>query len=168
MRRLEVHPVGEMNSLVYWTRIVPFWRVARNVAVIYLCRFIPWLGVKNALYRMLGMRVGRHVSVGLGAIFDVFWPQLISIGDNSIIGFNSTILAHEFLIREWRTGPVLIGRNVMIGANSTVLAGVRIGDGASVSAMSLVNRDVPPDARVMGVPAVEMSREPAAEGGVEG
>lgn len=153
MRRLEIRPTPDENSMrsLWWA--VPFWRVARNFLVIYLCRFLPSLEVKNFLYRLIGLRIGRKASVGLGVIFDVFWPELITVGDNSIIGFNSTILAHEFLIREYRTGPVVIGRDVMIGANSTVLAGVCVGDGAVVSAMSLVNRDVAPGARVMGVPA---------------
>jgi acetyltransferase-like isoleucine patch superfamily enzyme len=56
------------------------------------------------------------------------------------------------LLNEWRRGPVVIGNNVTIGANCTILPGVVIGDGAVVSAMSLVNRDVPPGARVGGVP----------------
>lgn len=29
------------------------------------------------------------------AMFDIFFPELIEIGDNTIIGYNSTILAHE-------------------------------------------------------------------------
>jgi acetyltransferase-like isoleucine patch superfamily enzyme len=40
----------------------------------------------------------------------------------------------------------------MIGANCTILPGVVIGDGASVAAGSLVNRDVPAGAVVAGVP----------------
>jgi len=56
------------------------------------------------------------------------------------------------LLTEWRTGPVVIGRNVTIGANCTLLPGIVIGDGATVSAMSLVNKDVPPGAKVGGVP----------------
>jgi acetyltransferase-like isoleucine patch superfamily enzyme len=89
----------------------------------------------------------------LGVTLDVFFPQLISLADNSIIGYNTVILAHEFLVKELRTGPVTIGEDVMIGANVTILPGVHIGDGATVSACSLVNADVPPGAMVGGVPA---------------
>jgi acetyltransferase-like isoleucine patch superfamily enzyme len=53
---------------------------------------------------------------------------------------------------EWRRGPVVIERDVTIGANTTILPGVVIGAGATVSAMSLVNCDVPPGALVGGVP----------------
>ncbi len=156
MRRLESHPTPDKNSMQYVWLAVPLWRVARNFLVIYLCRFLPSLGLKNFFYRLIGVKIGRDVSIGLGAIIDVFWPELITIGDNTIVGFNSTILAHEFLTKQYRTGPVVIGRDVMIGANSTILAGVVIGDGAVVSAMSLVNRDVRPGAMVIGVPAGEV------------
>lgn len=159
-RRLERHFVQGPNSLQHWHRIVPPWRVARNFVVVYTCRFLPSLALKNALYRLIGVKVGRDVSVGLGAVFDVFWPELIEIGDNAIIGFNATVLAHEFLVREWRIGPVRIGANAMIGANATILAGVAVGEGAVVSAMSLVNADVPPGARVVGVPARPVGSEP--------
>jgi len=47
----------------------------------------------------------------------------------------------------------VIGNDVWIGCNSTVLRGVTIGDGAVVGANSLVNKDVPPYAIVVGNPA---------------
>ena len=40
----------------------------------------------------------------------------------------------------------------MIGANSTILPGVKIGDGAIVSAATLVHKDVPAGAMVGGNP----------------
>jgi len=41
-----------------------------------------------------------------------------------------------------RTAPVLLGRHVIIGSGSVVLPGVSIGDGASVGALSVVNRSL--------------------------
>jgi acetyltransferase-like isoleucine patch superfamily enzyme len=49
--------------------------------------------------------------------------------------------------------PVIIEDNVWIGPNATILKGVCIGAGAFVEAGSLVTRDVPPRARVLGNPA---------------
>ena len=143
-----------------WQRRVPLGRVAFNFAVVYACRYLPFLSWKNRLYRTIGMQVGQHVSIGLGATMDIFFPQLISIGDNSIIGYNTVILAHEFLVRELRTGPVSVGKSVMIGANVTILPGINIGDGATVSTCSLVNADVPPGALVGGVPARVLGPQP--------
>jgi virginiamycin A acetyltransferase len=47
----------------------------------------------------------------------------------------------------------VIGNDVWIGCNSTILRGVTIGDGAVIGANSLVNKDVPPYAVVVGSPA---------------
>jgi acetyltransferase-like isoleucine patch superfamily enzyme len=49
--------------------------------------------------------------------------------------------------------PVIIEDDVWIGPNAAVLKGVRIGAGAFIEAGSLVTRDVPPGARVIGNPA---------------
>jgi acetyltransferase-like isoleucine patch superfamily enzyme len=152
--RLHIAPSpGPHNALWYFPRVTGgHLRVARNALIIQIARYTPSLTLKNALYRLIGMRVGSHVSVGLMVMFDIFFPQDVTLGDNCIIGYNSTILCHEFTRHEWRRGPVWIGRDVTIGANTTILPGVVIGDGATVSAMSLVNRDVPPGAFVGGVP----------------
>jgi acetyltransferase-like isoleucine patch superfamily enzyme len=148
----------DRNSLALWHRTVAPWRVLRNGLIIQLGHYIPSLAVKRALYRLMGMRVGRDVSFAWRTTPDLFFPELICVGDNSIIGYNTTILAHEYLLQEWRTGPVVIGARVTIGANCTILPGVVIGDGAVISAMSLVNKDVPPDARVGGVPIRPLDR----------
>jgi acetyltransferase-like isoleucine patch superfamily enzyme len=121
-----------------------------------LARVSPSLSLKLWLYRMMGIRVGSNVSIALEVTMDVLFPQLIEIGDNTIIGFNTTILCHEFLIKEYVTGPVVIGRDVMVGANTTILPGVTIADGSVVSAHSLVNSDI--EGFVGGVPARPLTR----------
>lgn len=49
--------------------------------------------------------------------------------------------------------PVIIEDDVWVGPNATILKGVRISTGAFIEAGSLVTRDVPPRARVIGNPA---------------
>lgn len=51
------------------------------------------------------------------------------------------------------TQKVIIGNDVWIGANAVILDGVRIGDGAIVSAGAIVNKDVPDYSIFGGVPA---------------
>ncbi len=153
MRKLKSFRSESRNSLLNWRRVKNPLRVVMNFILIYSARYMPSLRVKNFLYRLTGMKVGKDVAVGLGAVFDIFFPELIEIGDNCIIGYGATVLAHEFLIKEWKTGGVKIGRNVLIGANTTVLAGVSIGDNSTVSACSLVNDNIPANSFYAGVPA---------------
>ncbi|HYF91651.1 MAG TPA: acyltransferase [Symbiobacteriaceae bacterium] len=143
---------GPLNSLQYWPKYVPWWRVVWNFICIYLAKYSPSLGLKAFLYRLTGARIGKNVSIGLAVVLDIFYPHLITIEDNAIVGYNSVILCHEFLVHDARIGPVVIGRGVMIGANSTVLAGVTIGEGTEVSAMSLINTELPPGVLAGGVP----------------
>lgn len=49
--------------------------------------------------------------------------------------------------------PVRIGANCWLGEKSTILRGVTIGDGSVIASHALVNRDVPPNSIVGGVPA---------------
>ncbi len=150
--RLTTRPSpGTHNSLWHWPATVPRLRVWRNYVLMRLARGAPSLRSKNWLYRRMGMKVGRHVAVGLETTMDIFFPELITIEDEAIIGYGATILAHEYLQREYRTGPVVIGRGAVIGARSLILPGVSVAPGTVVSAMSLVNSDV--EGFVGGVPA---------------
>ena len=157
MRNLQVHKTTTPNSLSKWYEIKNPVRVIFNFMIIYSCRYCPSLALKRGLLRLTGMKIGENTNIGLCVTFDVFFPELIEIGNNCVIGYNATVLAHEFLIKEYRTGRVKIGNNVMVGANSTILAGVTIGDNATVSAMSLVNRDVEKNSFVGGVPSRKLT-----------
>jgi len=160
--RLTITPAPDArNSLVLWHQTVSVGKALRNGFVIMLARHVPSLACKRWLYRRIGMQIGQHVSFAWHVTPDLFFPELIGVGDNTIVGYNTTILAHEYLLHEWRTGPVWIGSHVTIGANCTILPGVVIGDGAVVSAMSLVNKDVAPGATVGGVPIRPLTRSRA-------
>lgn len=144
---------GERNSLQHWPDARHPLRVAINYAFIVLARHMPSLRAKNWLLRAIGVNVGRGVSWGLESTPDVFWPDLISVGDHAIIGYDATLLCHEFLQDEYRTGEVVIGERAMVGAGAVVLPGVHVGKNARVAANSLVTKDVPPGATIAGVPA---------------
>nr|WP_216633902.1 acyltransferase [Paenibacillus alvei] len=134
-------------------RTVSPWKGMWNFICIQIARYSPSLRLKLWIYRrLLRMKVGEYTAFGLMAMVDVFFPERIEIGDNTIIGYNSTILAHEYLTHEYRLGTVRIGSHVMIGANSTILPGVTIGDHAVVAAGTVVYKDVLPGQMVGGNP----------------
>lgn len=153
MRKTERYQVQGANSLWNVYKTVSFWKVMKCFIFIQIGRFTPFMSLKNWMYRtFLHMKIGKKTSLALMVMPDTMFPERISIGDNTIIGFNTTILAHEYLIEEYRLGDVKIGSEVMIGANSTLLPGIEIGDGAIVSAATLVHKDVPAGCMVGGNP----------------
>lgn len=153
MRDTKKYPVSGPNALWQIYRTVSKWKAVRNFIFIQIARYSPSLGLKNWIYRqVLGMEVGENTAFALMVMVDVFFPEKIHIGNNTIIGYNTTILAHEYLIGEYRLGDVRIGSNVMIGANSTILPGVTIGDNAVVGAGSVVHKDVAANSFVAGNP----------------
>ncbi len=155
MRRLTVHKVSG-NSMRLWWKLKNPLRTTFNFKLIYIARFFPSTRVKNFLYRTCGAKIGKGVTFGLGALIDIFYPELISVGDETLIGYNTVLLGHEYLQEEYRTGRVEIGKRVMIGANCTILPGIKIGDKASISAMSLVNCDIPSGQKWGGIPAARL------------
>lgn len=153
MRKTKRYQIEDANSLWQIYKTVSFWKVAKNFIVIQLGRYTPFLGVKNWLYRtFLRMNIGKQTAFALMVMPDTMFPERITVGTNSVIGYNTTILAHEYLIKEYRIGNVIIGNEVLIGANSTILPGITIGDHAIVSAGTLVNKDVAPGSFVGGNP----------------
>ncbi len=104
------------------------------------------------------LRVGSGVFANFGCVFlDVVG---IAIGDGCQIGTFVQILTADHprdpaLRRQGLEmgGPVRIGRNVWIGSGTIILPGVSVGNDAIVGAGSVVTRDVPPGATVMGNPA---------------
>lgn len=84
----------------------------------------------------------------------------VRIGKSSLLGPNVQIYCAEHhkdpALRSAGleiARPVEIGERVWIGGGAIVLAGVSIGDGAIVGAGSVVTRNVPADATVIGNPA---------------
>jgi acetyltransferase-like isoleucine patch superfamily enzyme len=159
-REYDEHHLGGPNAHQNWYRarnhldgpVLGPLRLVLNYVVIYACKHLPSLTLKHWIFRRLGMRLGRGVTIASGVTLDYFFPDLIEIGDHTIVGMDAMILTHEFLHDRFRSGRVRLGANCLVGANSTVLAGVTLGDGTIVSAMSLVHKGTPLGAFVGGVP----------------
>ena len=80
----------------------------------------------------------------------------ITIEDNVMIAANAQIISnnHDPYDRQvLLCKPVLIKEGAWIGAGATILPGVCVGKNAIVGAMSVVTKDVPDNAVVVGNPA---------------
>ena len=87
--------------------------------------------------------------------------QQIEIGHHVTIGQSVAILDHDhhyemvegkLVLEGYDINPVKIGNNVWIGDKSTILRGVTIGDNVIIGANTLVNKDVPSNSIIGGVP----------------
>lgn len=104
-------------------------------------------GLRPALHRWRGVRLGRNVWISQFVYLDELYPEAISIGDQSTVGLRTSIFTHFHWGPRRAVGgfkPVVIGNNVFVGPHCVVLPGVRIGDGAVVKAGTVLTRNVPP------------------------
>ncbi|MCC7385920.1 MAG: acyltransferase [Deltaproteobacteria bacterium] len=106
----------------------------------------------------MGLKIGKNVVVESSVYIDQTSPFLIEIGDNCALAHGVRILAHDatpfrFLGGYTRLGKVHIKDNCFIAEDVIVLPGVTIGPNALVAAGSVVNKDIPPNSCVAGVPA---------------
>lgn len=107
-----------------------------------------------------GFNINLGASVYLNAGCTILDSAPVTIGDHSMLGPGVQIYcAEHHRDRTLRLAgleiakPVTIGKEVWIGGSAIILAGVTIGDGAIVGAGSVVTRDVPEGATVVGNPA---------------
>ncbi len=93
----------------------------------------------------------------------------IRIGSNTLLGSHILIEDHNHGVykgeqvhdspdippekRKYSYADVEIGDNVWIGDQVCVLPGAKIGNGAVIGAMSLVNSEIPPHTMAAGIPA---------------
>lgn len=112
---------------------------------------------------------GYNIRLGSGVFLNFNCVVLdvveVSIGDLTQIGPGVQILTadHPRDAAERTTGaewgrPIRVGRNVWVGGGAVILPGVTIGDDAVIGAASVVTRDVPPGATVVGNPARRRER----------
>jgi len=127
--------------------------LAMRASLLQISRLIPPSRLKVAVMRLTGMKIGCSVYVSPGVVVDPLFPWLVEIDDGVILGLGCRVLSHECSVKDFRIGKTRIGERSVIGAGVTVRAGVTIGKRVMVGCNSFVNRDIPDDSTVGGVPA---------------
>jgi acetyltransferase-like isoleucine patch superfamily enzyme len=104
-------------------------------------------------------RMGEQCSIQSNVV--VTDPKYVSVGSNVRLS-GCTLFGHDgsvnMLMRAYgvvldRVGKIELRDHVYVGHGATILPGVTIGPRALVAAGSVVNRDVPENSVVAGVPA---------------
>lgn len=154
----------------------------RGVTLFFINHFMSgnfFWSLKRGLLRATGVRIGKNVKI-VGPLHIGVCSNL-SIGDNSWIGKNFTVYgnadasvgsncdiapdvvletgAHEIGSAARRAGrgycgPIAIEDGCWIGVKAILLAGVTVESGSIVAAGAVVNKNVPMNTVVGGVPAV--------------
>lgn len=119
----------EERNAINWRRLnLPAWRRAMlqaQVGVTFLLKGAPF---KNRIYRRMGFNIGRNVEIMQMVWLDHFRPELIFIGDNTLLGAFTHITVHGYEgAGRFRYGLVEIGANCTIGAG-TGIGPIRIED----------------------------------------
>jgi len=105
-------------------------------------RFVTGIEIHPAAH------IGRRVVIdhGMGVVIG----ETASVGDGCLL-YKGVVLGGTSLDRHVRHPQ--IGKNVVIGSNACILGAIRVGDHARIGSGSVVVREVPAEATVVGVPA---------------
>ena len=100
------------------------WKVQHHNNMISSYSGIP--EVKRHHLKKMGSRVGARVFLSSSNVIDPYFPELVSIGDNTILGLGASIFCHEFIDGELYVGEVEIGKDCLVGFGSIILPGTKM------------------------------------------
>lgn len=103
-----------------------------------------------------------HPGATIGRRFFIDHGGGIVIGETAVIGddvllYHQVTLGGTSLVKAKRH-PTL-GNNVLVGMGAAILGPITIGDNCRVGANAVVNKDIPPDCTVVGIPGRIIRRD---------
>lgn len=102
-----------------------------------------------------GLLLGEYTDIGAFTL--IVAKHGVEIQDGVQIGSHCSVYSHSTI--DDTKGKVILKKGCRIGTHSSVMPGVTIGENAVVGAHSFVNKDVPTNAVVAGVPAKALKRK---------
>lgn len=97
---------------------------------------VPPSKIKNNLTRILGVKLGKDVCLPMDVMFDHIYPELIEVGDGTLIGGYSKLFCHEKKNGKYRIGRINIGKETLICGACRIGPGADIGEGAIIGGWS--------------------------------
>ncbi|MFQ5977115.1 MAG: acyltransferase [Candidatus Heimdallarchaeota archaeon] len=139
--------------------------MAQNVKIynfvnLYGCEIGEYSKIGSFVEIQKGVKIGKKVKISS----HTFICEGVSIEDEVFIGHNVSFINDKYprsttiegqlqCENDWKILPTLVKKGASIGSGTTILCGVTIGEGSFVGAGSVVTKDVPMGAIVVGNPA---------------
>src|SRR6266542_788447 len=145
--------VGAGARVVGRVRVDNRGSIAIGDGLVMISKFLPIELVAGSGAKI---ELGDHVWINFGSV--VAAKQLVKIGHRVMIGQHciiSDVDIPEMAAdpRPYEAKPVEIGDDAWLAGRVTVRPGVRIGEGAVITAGSIVETDIPPRVVAGGIPA---------------
>ena len=141
------HAIVESDMVGDNTRIWAFAHILPGVQIGVDCNICSHVFIEN------DVKIGDRVTIKSGV---QLWNGTL-IEDDVFIGPNATFTNDMFPRSKQypeKYEKTMVCKGASVGANATILAGITIGKNAMVGAGSVVTRNVPPNAIVVGNPAI--------------
>ncbi|MBS0379627.1 MAG: N-acetyltransferase [Proteobacteria bacterium] len=133
--------IGEGTRIWHWTHVCAGARIGAD------CSLGQNVYVGNRV------QIGRNVKIqnNVSVYDNVTLEDDVFCGPSMV--FTNVYNPRSAVSRKHEYRDTLVRRGATLGANCTIVCGTTIGEYAFVGAGAVVNRDVPPHALVVGVPA---------------
>ncbi|MCT7487127.1 acetyltransferase [Aliarcobacter cryaerophilus] len=136
--------IGDNTKIWHFSHILSGSNIGTNCSFGQNCVVGPKVNIGS------GVKVQNNVSIyeGVEVEDDVF------LGPSMV--FTNVTNPRAFIVRREEFKKTLLKKGCSIGANATIVCGVTIGEYALIGSGTVVNRDVPPYALMVGVPAKQI------------
>jgi len=136
--------IGNGTKIWHFSHIMPEAVIGKNCVIGQNVMIAPHVILGNQV------KVQNNVSVYTGVVCedDVF------LGPSCV--FTNVINPRSFTERKNEFQNTTVKKGATIGANATILCGITIGEYAMIGAGSVVTKDVPPYALIVGNPAKQI------------
>ena len=128
------------------TKIWHFSHIMSKAVIGEKCNIGQNVYIDNNVKIGTGVKIQNNVSVYAN----------VEVEDDCFLGpsmvFTNVINPRAFVERKNEFKNTLVKRGCSIGANATIICGITLGEYSFVGAGTLVNKDIPPYAMVVGVP----------------
>ncbi|MCE9638277.1 MAG: acetyltransferase [Planctomycetes bacterium] len=132
--------IGDASQVWHWSHVMPGARIGKR------CNLGQNVFVANGTSMGDNVKVQNNVSIYEG----------VHLGDDVFCGpsmvFTNVVNPRSHVSRKHEYRQTRVGRGASFGANSTVVCGHDVGRFAFVAAGSVVTKEIPDYAMVMGVP----------------